>query len=214
MLMARIYIYVVDRDFGFAPNPFHGTCTLATCKPRVRRSAQIGDWVMGVGGRRLDATGKCIFAMRVDEKLSFNAYWDAPEFQRKKPVRNGSHAVLVGDNIYRREGKTWLQEDSHHSNPDGSTNQINLRADTSVDAVLVSRHFYYFGANAPEVPGSALASLGYRNGRNHRVFDLAQANPLIDWLSTFRPNYLHGEPVDFQLADARYSGRGSRIYTA
>ena len=37
----RIYAYVVTHDNGFAPNPFHGFCTLATCKaPRfasVRR---------------------------------------------------------------------------------------------------------------------------------------------------------------------------------
>jgi hypothetical protein len=210
--MARLYIYVVDRDFGFAPNPFHGTCTLATCKPRIRRSAQVGDWVMGVGGRRLNATGKCIFGMRVDDKVSFDAYWTEAEFQRKKPVRNGSQAVLVGDNIYHREGDSWIQEDSHHSSSDGSTNPINLSTDTSVDAVLVSRHFYYFGANAPDIPDSVLSNLGYRNGRNHRVFELPVAKHLLDWLSTFRPNFLHGEPTDFQLAHARYSGRGSQIH--
>ncbi len=28
------------RDYGFAPNPFHGICTLATCKPVIRRVAR------------------------------------------------------------------------------------------------------------------------------------------------------------------------------
>lgn len=37
----------VARDYGFAPNPFFGVCTLATCKPRIRSVAQIGDWVVG-----------------------------------------------------------------------------------------------------------------------------------------------------------------------
>ena len=45
-----LYIYVVDRDFGFAPNPFHGYCTLATCKPKIRNGASIGNWIMGIGG--------------------------------------------------------------------------------------------------------------------------------------------------------------------
>lgn len=210
--MASVYVYVVDRDFGFAPNPFHGACTLATCKPRIRRSARSGDWVVGVGGRRLKATGRCIFAMRVDGKLSFDEYWSAAEFQVKKPVRNGSHAVLVGDNIYHRGDADWVQEDSHHSNADGTTNATNLRNDTAVNAVLISHHFYYFGTNAPEIPSPGLAGIGYRNGRNHRVFDASEALPLLAWLQSYRPNYLYGDPNDFQIAHARYSGRGSRIH--
>ena len=70
--MGRVYIYVVARDFGFAPNPFHGFCTLATCKPRIRRKAEVGDWVIGMGGDRLNATGRCIYAMRVSAKVNFN----------------------------------------------------------------------------------------------------------------------------------------------
>ena len=83
------YIYVVARDFGFAPNPFHGYCTLATCKPIIRRVAKVGDWVVGVGGKDLDATGRLIFAMQVTETMSFNDYWSSPEYRDKRPVRNG-----------------------------------------------------------------------------------------------------------------------------
>src|SRR5262245_31415483 len=43
----RLYSYVVARDYGFAPNPFYGFCTLATCKPDIRRTADIGDWIVG-----------------------------------------------------------------------------------------------------------------------------------------------------------------------
>lgn len=27
----RCFSYIVARDYGFAPNPFHGFCTLANC---------------------------------------------------------------------------------------------------------------------------------------------------------------------------------------
>src|SRR5580704_1500930 len=84
--MSKVYIYVVDRDFGFAPNPFHGYCTLATCKPQIRARAQLGDWVIGMGGARLKATGRCVFAMRITETLSFNDYWFRPEHLDKRPV--------------------------------------------------------------------------------------------------------------------------------
>ena len=42
--MARIYSYVVRYDSGFAPNPFYGYCTLATCKPDIRGR---GGWRLG-----------------------------------------------------------------------------------------------------------------------------------------------------------------------
>jgi hypothetical protein len=216
MLTARLFIYVVDRDFGFAPNPFHGVCTLATCKARIRQSAVVGDWVIGMGGRRLGLTGRCIFAMRVEEKLSYNSYWNDARFQIKKPFRNGSRVALVGDNIYHKDnGNTslWMQEDSHHSNPDGSPNQVNVLNDTKADAVLISRRFFYFGSEAPKVPEYLLSKVEFKNGRNYRVFNQPKAEPLLAWINGFRPNYLHGDPADFRLAHARYSGKGSRIHT-
>src|SRR4051794_15707496 len=110
-------MYVVDRDFGFAPNPFHGSCTLATCMPRIRKPAQLGDWVAGMGGRRLKATGRCIYAMRVTETKTFDDYFADPAFFDKRPVRNGSSVMMVGDNIYHVDCSNglWRQLDSHHS---------------------------------------------------------------------------------------------------
>ncbi len=32
------YEYVMTSDIGFAPNPFYGVCTLACCKPKIRKS--------------------------------------------------------------------------------------------------------------------------------------------------------------------------------
>src|SRR5205809_3695195 len=126
--MPSVYLYVVDRDFGFAPNPFHGCCTLATCKPTIRRTAAIGDWVLGMGGLRLNAIGRCIFAMQVTKKISFDDYWSDPAYAEKKPVRNGSKTMLVGDNIYHRDSQSavWRQEDSHHSSDDGTANLYNV----------------------------------------------------------------------------------------
>lgn len=55
----KLYRYVMTYDTGLAPNPYHGYCTLALCKPQIRRTAQVGDWIMGFGsvsaglGRRL-----------------------------------------------------------------------------------------------------------------------------------------------------------------
>lgn len=210
--MVRVFVYVVDRDFGFAPNPFHGVCTLATCKPRIRKSAVVGDWVIGMGGARLNSVGKCIFAMNVTEKLTFDEYWNDARFLDKRPIPNGSFKMLVGDNIYHQALGGWLQADSHHSNPDGTPNPLNMVPDTSADAVLISNRFRYFGEAAPTVPRSLLTTLGYRNGRNHRVFDISDSTPLLDFIAKAGPpNSVLGDPIDFATAASRYSGRGSKV---
>lgn len=162
----HLYIYVADRDFGFAPNPFHWYCTLATCKARIRQSAQIGDWIMGVGGKRLNATGKCIYLIKVTETMSFDEYWNDDRFQVKKPQRNGSNVMMLGDNIYHHGvGSDWIQSDSHHSKPDGSPCMDNIKQDTKSDRMLISEHYYYFGSGAIDVD---LKRIRYANGRGYR----------------------------------------------
>lgn len=214
--MPSVFVYVVDRDFGFAPNPFHGYCTLATCKPGIRNSAHIGDWVVGMGGSRLNATGRCIFAMQVTAKLAFDEYWSNPIYNEKKPVRNGSRKMMVGDNIYHRDSSDlrWRQADSHHSNPDGTVNIYNLERDTKVDQVLISNHFFYFGTAAPVVPQLILDRLRYKNPRSYRHFRNRTGVPLIDWVETNfakSTNELTANPFDFSQSGKRYSGKGSKI---
>ncbi len=214
--MSKVYVYVVDRDFGFAPNPFHGYCTLATCKPRIRHNGKVGDWVIGMGGKRLDATGRCVYAMRISEKLTFNEYWINPIYLDKKPVRNGSGKMMVGDNIYCYDLVThkWQQADSHHSNADGTINRHNLDVDTQTNQVLISRHFYYFGIDAKVVPSHLLESIGYKNGRNYRLFEIEKCAGVIDWLEgTFQRslNTVAADPFDFARSEKRYSVKGNKI---
>lgn len=202
-----LYIYVVDRDLGFAPNPFHGSCTLATCKPGIRKSATVGDWIMGVGGTRLNATGRCIYLMKVTEIITFDEYWKDSRFRLKKPARNGSSVMMVGDNIYHRESinEPWIQEDSHHSNPDGTTNEVNLERDTKTINVLISSFFFYFGSEAPIVD---LDSIGYSNNRGYSKKYLGEkeaANFITEIERTYRKNIniILADPLNFDIASKR-----------
>ena len=110
----KLYSYVVARDYGFAPNPFFGACTLATCKPIIRRKAQIGDWIVGTGSATKGCRDHLVYAMRVAETMSFNDYWSDPRFRAKRPNLRGSIKQAYGDNIYHRhsEDAPWEQEDS------------------------------------------------------------------------------------------------------
>lgn len=209
-------MFVVARDFGFAPNPFHGVCTLATCKPVIRRVASLGDWILGVGGARLKATGRLVFAMEVTEAVTFDQYWDDPRYRSKRPVRHGTRKMLVGDNIYHRDPSTglWIQEDSHHSNADGTQNNSNLSHDTSTDRVLIGHRFFYFGKKAPEVPVRILQALGYQNGRGHRRYAGRQCHPLLQWLEDEFggvANRVCGDPFEFESGERRYSVANDKI---
>lgn len=148
----RLFVYKVRYDIGFAPNPFHGTCTLATCKPRIRKSASVGDWIIGVGSKGNRTYGRLVFAMQVGEKLSFDEYWRDERFHAKRPDRRGSLKYRYGDNIYHRENGEWIQEDGRHSSDDGSPNAAHIRRDTGADGVLIGSWFTYWGGDGPEIP--------------------------------------------------------------
>ncbi|WP_417686672.1 hypothetical protein [Pseudidiomarina gelatinasegens] len=205
---ARLFVYPIPRDLGFAPNPFHGYCTLATCKPKLRKSAKVNDWIMGLAASNAkEKKYHCIFFMKVTEKLTFQEYWADPRFELKKPVRNGSKVQVLGDNIYHKdaEGK-WIQEDSHHSNPDGTINEDNLKRDTgSTHDVLVSECFTYFGSEAMPLD---LDALGYKPVRDYRKFSLDNqqyARNLIE-KTVVKSDYWNmvvGDPIHFNLFDKR-----------
>lgn len=185
---ATLFVYVIARDFGFAPNPFHGICTLATCKPGIRKSAAPGDWILGIGGKQLgEAHRKCILLMKVSDKISFQEYWNDARFSIKKPCRNGSHVKMLGDNIYHKSADgEWIQEDSHHSNPDGTINETNLSRDTaSCDQVLISNHFFYFGKSAIPVD---LDTIEYKSKPGFKKIDLASSHAGRDLIKTICRN--------------------------
>ena len=100
-----MFSYVVRYDFGFAPNPFHGVCTLATCKPQIRRAAAVGDWVVGTGSAPNRLTGRLVYSMRVSEAMSYDDYWNDPRFLVKRPNLRGSLIQAFGDNIYHNGPK-------------------------------------------------------------------------------------------------------------
>jgi len=198
----KLYSYVVARDFGFAPNPFFGFCTLATCKPKIRSSASVGDWVIGTGAKGgYDYQGRLIYAMQVSETLSFDDYWNDPRFNLKRPNLKGSLKAMYGDNIYHRDGSQWVQADSHHSLPDGRLNTANLEWDTGVDRVLIATRFVYWGRSAPTIP-EQFRSFGNDeddicSGRGHRVFADELAAAFEGWLESEGKWGVQGDPLEF-----------------
>jgi len=192
----KLYTYVVARDFGFAPNPFHGVCTLATCKPRIRAVASVGDWVVGTGSSQRGVRGRLVYAMKVTEVLTFDDYWEDERFRSKRPDLNGSVKRAFGDNIYHRDPSgRWQMANSHHSLYDGTANPLNVKADTKSERVLVSTMFTYWGGRGPEMPAKFEALVC--PGRNHRCnFPQELVDEFVDWLKSQERRYL-GRPLEW-----------------
>src|SRR5947208_15629475 len=75
--MARLFTYTIPIDDGAAPNPFGGMCSLAICKPGIRRVAKKDDWVAGLGSKNApcgNLSVHLVYAMRVEEVLSLREY--------------------------------------------------------------------------------------------------------------------------------------------
>lgn len=202
--MSRAYIYTVKRDYGFAPNPFHGMLTLATCKPGIRKSARVGDYIIGHSDK---ASGnKLIYMMKVSETMTYDEYWNDPRFFCKRPVMNGSLVKLYGDNIYHHnESGVMVQEDSHHSNEDGTENRYNMSRDTKSNKVLISKDFFYFGGLMIDYP-TAFSMLKHPY-IGQTLKDIPEVDQLWDFLEEHYPNKeIIGDPVSFRTFQ-RYDGR-------
>ena len=160
-----IRAYIVEHDIGFAPNPFFGVCTLATCKPEIRKHAAVGEWIVGIGSAADGIRGQMVYAMQVEEKLDFCQYWDDDRFQMKKPNFSGSLKQGQGDNVYHWTDGKWVQERSRHTHTSAVTTAKHKRRDTKSDVVLISNRFVYYGADAMEIP----AHIADKNGRRLRL---------------------------------------------
>ena len=191
-----IFSYIVKSDSGFAPNPYHGVCTLACCKPEIRRTAQIDDWVVGLTPKAMGH--RLVYAMRVTRAMSFKDYWFA--YPSKRP----SFETVVGslgDNIYEpRKDGGYKQHRSGHSlhcngKPTSRENKATKQADLSTDRVLIGRVFIYWGAKAPELPGRLREALAVARGHRRH-----QPEAVVRWWTEYidgQPKGRHGEPRSF-----------------
>lgn len=199
-----LFTYVVRWDHGFAPNPFYGVCTLATCKPTIRKKAKLNDWVLGTGsaekknpeGQKYQ--GRAIFVMKASKIITFDEYWEDPQYRGKRPIMNGSLRQRFGDNIYHHDDKgKWVQADSRHS-WNGQANDINLIRDTgTTDRVLIGNEFTYWGKEAPAIPGKFSSFIIKRPGESE-ITDQAAIEDFITWARSVGDQGRLADPLDWR----------------
>lgn len=187
----RLYSYLMTHDSGFAPNPFFGTLTLATCMTDIRRTKAVGQWVAGFAGnalvRKCDALGVSIphqgliYLMRIDQILTLDEYFHASRFQQKKPIPLGSNNIKLerGDNIYFYDDRGNYQQLANDNHDEGELNK-----DTKGRNVLISDHFYYFGRNCP-VPETSWRNMGVCIPDRYNRYGSESSQVALEKMSTF-----------------------------
>lgn len=167
-MFPKLYSYVVDHDYGYAPNPFDGYCTLAQCmygkkSKNITDVAEPGDWIVGTGGVKDVSAGhgKIIYAMRVDEKISLAEYYSDARFKGR--------------------------EDNKESDKGNTTRYA-----------LISQHFFYFGRNAipiSKIPHKYLDHSLEKKGPRYRYdFDPRFIKNFTAWLRRKYRVGMHGDP--------------------
>ena len=194
--VSKLYTYILREDSGFAPNPFHGFCTLATCKPGIRNKANIDDWIVGFSSKTKYRDRRLVYAMRVLDVLDFDEYWTDDRFECKKPKPNGSRNRQCGDNMYHRhpDDGSWIQEPGWH-------NEHDKEYDTRYPNAIISNHFVYYGNKAVKIPQEFRDWNGIDvcpYGRGHRCnFPDDLRDEFIRWLDLQIDNGVHGEPLEW-----------------
>lgn len=170
----KLHSYVVTHDTGFSPNPFWGWCTLANCKPAIRRTAKVGDWVVGLS-QKADGN-RLIYAMQVEEVVPYDKYYHDSRFAAKIPDNSiGKVVYKCGDNIYKPlPNGDFQQLQSMHSNGTNENHKTKAH-DLGGKNVLVSKTFYYFGSKPPDLPKSLYDLKGGRAHKNRFSSDIISA---------------------------------------
>lgn len=147
----KLYSYVVTHDTGFSPNPFWGCCTLADCKPVIRKTAETGDWIVGLSPK--SDGNRIIYAMKIEKIIPFAEYYRDRQFAYKIPnYSTGKVVNKCGDNIYKPlPNGDFKQLQSMHSN--GTNENPKTKAHDLVGKnVLIAKTFYYFGSKTLDLP--------------------------------------------------------------
>ncbi|MGF1512766.1 MAG: hypothetical protein ACFB5Z_03595 [Elainellaceae cyanobacterium] len=200
--MPRLFTYTIPVDDGAAPNPFFGMCSLAICKPGIRRVASIDDWIAGLGSKNApsgDLSDRLVYAMRVEEVLTLEDYDQQAQKrwpQRIPDIKSLSLQERLGDCIYDYSNKTAEGEPSLRDSVHGPS---NVKTDLGGEKVLISRDFYYFGSRAVRLPES-LRPICHANQGHRSTSNAPYVNEFIAWIRAggWTPGQLYGWP-DFIL---------------
>lgn len=133
--------------------------------------------------------------MKVEEKISFDQYYQDSRFELKKPVPDSDDSKRkCGDNMYYREDNCL-----NYKQREGAFHGVNeFISDTRSEYVLVSSRddYFYFGKDAKELPQELLSKIvvgvGHRSNFEHETIE-----EVVKYVCKL-PKGMNSEPRDFR----------------
>ena len=207
--MAKVCFYVLTTDRGFAPNPFHGWCTLLGCTPNYA-DADIspGDYVAGIF--RTGGPPRLVYVMEVSETFDYDDYYEDRRFEKKKPRRNGGWQERAGNNIYFLDASGSYVQDK---NAWFHTSAKKVKQDLEHPVVFAGRNFAYFGENA-EIDKTLLLPQRFHwclpgRGIKYLIDESPDYDPFMTWAFSHGSG-VHGLPRDREIdGEAKKPGKCS-----
>lgn len=177
----KMWSYRIVHDKQFAPNPFKGVLTLATCKPLIRRSkeSESGVWLAGFaaysvkdGLRPKKGRELLIYLAKISEVMTMQDYWT--KYPQKRAQKCGEEfEEYYGDNIY--DENLHLVNDNHHKDWD-------FKRDISGKNVLICKEFYYFAPDSRLVVPNEFDELVYKRRGQTLVQNKDLIQKFIDYV--------------------------------
>lgn len=154
----RMWSYRMTYDTMFAPNPFFGLLTLATCKPMIRRSQnnEKGMWIAGWTActihnadksitRSEKGKEKLVYLAQIDDIIPLDDYWEKYPEKRPNLALGEGDASYYGDNIYSTGYTDANGNIIPHANCGNHEGISSAQRDYHRGKnVLICKRFYYF----------------------------------------------------------------------
>ena len=185
----RLFTYRITHDTGFAPNPFHGFLTLATCMPDIRLTKKTGDWIAGFASVALRNnankgvsinTDALIYLGNISKVITIAEYYQDVRYKNKIPVCKNTDDLIAcaGDNIYKPLGDhTYKQISNPHHDED------NYDHDVDGKNVLIMDEYFYMGREARLIPRNINISIPIGRTRyGNKTLSVNEINKLINWV--------------------------------
>ena len=173
----RTYVYKLTSDRGgapCAPPPREGDApllTLSICKPAIRRTAGLGDRLLGITSRALaqrEGYPLCavIYAARVTGAMDFGSYYEAEGAYRSRP--DCIYTLHADEGTLVHSGRTRL-----HAEPAYLARDVGREPQFRNARTLLCADFRYFGVEAVVIPARfpLLRHMAEAIGQGHRVYD-------------------------------------------
>jgi len=174
LIVPNLYKYVITHDTGKAPCIDNNLLTLCICKPKIRKTAKVGDWVLATASKqKISREPRIVYAAKITKKITMEQY------ALENEVRQ--------DKIYSFDGLSLRHNGSStHSEP------YDQKTDIGGVFCLVSNEFWYFGNMAIELPKEL--SFLYHFGRGHsKIRDQLLLEVTEKYFSGIEPGIL-GKP--------------------